>query len=67
MAYRRIRDSDFIGKTVSRIDSEAINYVRFYFTDGSSISLETERVVGGVMGIMAFEEKVGTPQVDDSM
>jgi hypothetical protein len=42
MAHRRARKSDFQGKTIERFDNRADNIWRFYFTDGTSVAVETE-------------------------
>lgn len=43
MSHRRVRPRDFVGKTVAHIDARAVNIIRFWFTDGTSIALEHER------------------------
>lgn len=45
MSHRSPRPSDFVGKTVTRVDFRATNLLRFYFTDGTAIALEHERDV----------------------
>jgi hypothetical protein len=43
MSHRLLRRKDFEGKTIRRVDVRAVNIIRFYFTDGSSIAIEHER------------------------
>lgn len=43
MSHRDVKPSDFVGKTVLRVDARAINIVRFWFTDGTTLALEHER------------------------
>lgn len=48
-----INQKDFLGKTIERMDTTAVNEVIFYFTDGTNIALETECVLPtlGLYGI----------------
>jgi len=41
--HRPLRRADFEGKTIHEVDVRAVNIIRFYFTDGSSIAIEHER------------------------
>ena len=41
--HRPLQRADFEGKTIREVDVRAVNIIRFYFTDGSSIAIEHER------------------------
>ncbi len=41
----KIKHKDFSGKTISSINTDCINMVVFHFTDGSSVTLETECIM----------------------
>lgn len=41
--HRLLRRSNFEGKTIQKVDVRAVNLIRFYFTDGSSVAIEHER------------------------
>jgi hypothetical protein len=36
-----INEKDFVGKTIERMNTTAVNEVKFYFTDGTEVALET--------------------------
>ncbi len=42
MAERDALPSDFVGKTIKRVDTSACNIWRFFFTDGSAIAIEAD-------------------------
>ena len=42
MSHRKIQKKDFEGKTIKSIDCRAVNVLRFFFTDGTAIAIETE-------------------------
>ena len=41
----------FVGKTIKSIDVKSINSVTLFFTDGTSVILETEAFGSGLYGI----------------
>lgn len=43
MDHRPLQRKDFEGKTILEVDVRAVNIIRFYFTDGTSIAIEHER------------------------
>jgi hypothetical protein len=43
----------FVGKTIESVDCRAVNIIRFYFTDGTAIALETDYMGVGIYGIVA--------------
>ena len=49
----------FIGKTIAKVNSEAVNYWIFYFTDGTSIAIEVEylhsKSLYGIVPIEGFD------------
>lgn len=57
MSHRKIKKSDFEGKTIKKIDCRAVNFIRFEFTDGTALALEGELVTSyGIAGILACDE-----------
>lgn len=56
MSHRLLRSSDFKGKTISRIDAHAVNVTRFYFTDGTSATIEVDALGHGVYGMVLCDE-----------
>jgi hypothetical protein len=62
MAHRLIKNKDFAGKTVARVDAKAVNMIRFYFTDGTAIAIETEGFGHGIVGMVACEVCVEKPK-----
>jgi hypothetical protein len=42
MAYRSIKNSDIVGKTVSFIENESVNVLVLNFTDGTKLELWAE-------------------------
>ena len=54
--YRKIKDSDLVGKTVKSIDNKAVNVLRISFTDDSTLELWAEDTVytqfGNIPGIL---------------
>lgn len=52
-------DSDFVGKTIEKIDTESANVWRFYFADGSAIAIEADvqwTPYGGIPVMQVCEE-----------
>lgn len=45
------KQETLIGKTIKHINFTAVNYMVIFFTDGSSLELETEHVGHGIYGI----------------
>ena len=48
---REITKEDFVGKTIQEVECDAVNYLKFIFTDGTTLELEVERLDYNVMGI----------------
>lgn len=46
--HRRPEPRDFAGKTVSRLDADADNVWRFWFTDGSAFAVQAETSSDGI-------------------
>lgn len=42
MPHRDLDPKDFVGKTIKKVDFRAVNVIRFFFTDGTAIAIETE-------------------------
>ena len=55
MSHGPVRSKMFVGKTIESVDCRAVNILRFYFTDGTAIALETDAVGIGIYGIVACE------------
>ena len=49
---QKLFNKAFKGKTVKSIDAFAINSVTFFFTDGTSVDLDTENVGYGIYGVV---------------
>lgn len=52
MGNRLIKKRSFIGKTIERMDTRAVNVIRFYFTDGSEAEIEVESLGLGIYGMV---------------
>ncbi len=52
MNSRQVTNADFAGKTVSFVNTKALNVLVFFFTDGSIVEVES---VNGPHGIPTFE------------
>ncbi len=55
----------FVGKTITRVDSQAINSKTFYFSDGTSTCLETEPFALGLSGIVVGESSVYVSKIKE--
>lgn len=53
--HKDIDPKDFEGKTIKKLEADAINIIRFYFTDGTSIAIEVEGFGGGLMGMVTCD------------
>lgn len=42
MSHRKLKRSDFVGKTIKDVDCRAVNTISFLFTDGTALAIETE-------------------------
>lgn len=51
-AMTLINKRSFVGKTIKRMDTRAVNVIRFYFTDGTSAEIEVESLGHGVYGMV---------------
>ena len=47
MSERDPRKSDFVGKTIKRVDTKSCNIWRFFFTDGTAIAIEADTMWTG--------------------
>lgn len=56
MSHKLLKNKDFAGKTIKRIDAKAVNIVTFYFTDGTSTAIEIEAVGPGIYGLVVCDE-----------
>ena len=55
--HSRIVDfAQFVGKTVSAVDAECINVVRFEFTDGTTIAIDADEQHYGIAVIQVSAE-----------
>jgi hypothetical protein len=63
MSHRNPKPRDFVGKTIKRIDTRAVNVWRFFFTDGTAIAIEVEAVGLGLSGMVVCDACVSG--VDD--
>lgn len=52
-----VKKNKFLGKTIQRMDTTAVNEVIFYFTDGTSTSIEVEAMISsmGLYGMVSRE------------
>lgn len=48
---------ELVGKTISKVDTSAVNCVYLAFTDGTSIVLDTEAEGYGLYGICGCDPK----------
>jgi len=55
MSHRAIKAKDFVGKTIERMDCRAVNIIRFFFTDGTAIAIETDYLGAGLYGMVACD------------
>lgn len=62
MTYRKVLESDLVGKTISSINSDSVNVLYLNFTDGSKLELWADTAipfaVGDIPGIFV-EESLG--------
>jgi len=56
MSHHLVRNKDFAGKTIKYIDARAVNFVRFFFTDGTALAIEVESVGPGLTGMVVCSE-----------
>lgn len=55
--HSRIADFEqFVGKTVTAVDAECINVVRFEFTDGTHIAIDADEQHYGIAVIQVSAE-----------
>lgn len=47
-----INPRQWVGKTIARMDARAVNVVRFFFTDGTALAIETEGMGHGIVGMV---------------
>jgi hypothetical protein len=50
------KKTDFVGKTITRIDTRACNVWRFYFADGTAIAIEADLQYPGIPVMQVCEE-----------
>lgn len=63
--HRDIDPKDFEGKTIQKLEADAVNIIRFYFTDGTSIAIETEGFGGGLVGMVSCTSCVDISDAGD--
>jgi hypothetical protein len=68
MSHDLIKDryKDFVGKTVARVDAEAVNIATFFFTDGTAVAIETEHITHGIHGMIVCDECVSEDKCESS-
>ena len=58
---RKIEATDLVGKTIKRIDNQAVNVLTLTFTDETTVELTAEDAVhtqyGSIPGIFVLENK----------
>jgi hypothetical protein len=42
---RKIKQDDFVGKTITAVDNSAVNVLKFKFSDGTELQLWSEIVI----------------------
>lgn len=62
--HKDIDPKDFEGKTVKKLEADAVNIIRFYFTDGTSIAIETEGLGGGLVGMVSCVSCADLPDTE---
>ncbi len=58
MAHRDLTKEDFIGKTVTDFECDAVNVIRFVFEDGTRLAIEVDAMGHGIYGMVACDECV---------
>lgn len=66
MSHRDPVPADFVGKTIERVDTQAVNIWRLWFTDGSAIAIERDALAPGVYGMVVCDACVELPSADGS-
>jgi len=61
MTHRKLKASDFVGKTVAQVDVRAVNIIRFFFTDGSALAVEVDHFGSDLWGMVACDECTDDP------
>ena len=55
---RKVKKSDFAGKTVKSINTKACNVIKFTFTDGTKLEIWAELFSSlGIPGMGVYEDK----------
>ena len=49
---------EFVGKTIVDVDTRAVNYVVFTFSDGSKAAIEVEFVGHGIYGMSTVTPEI---------
>lgn len=47
----------FVGRTIERIDASCCNIWKFYFTDGSNVSISYEYIAPNLYGLVILTEQ----------
>lgn len=59
MSFRKIKDSDLVGRTVKSVDNSCVNVVKLTFSDDSKLELWAETAIslesGDIPGIFVDE------------
>lgn len=62
MSHRNVQKEDFVGKTITDLECDAVNIIRFTFDDGTRLALEVDAMGHGIYGMVACDECVEEPQ-----
>ena len=63
-SHSSIDPKQWVGKTIARMDARAVNIVRFFFTDGTAIAIETEGMGHGIVGMVQCGACIDPTQCD---
>ncbi len=53
---REAKKSDFIGKTIKKVNVRGVNYWLMEFTDGTVLGIAVEHMGAGEFGIIVYPE-----------
>lgn len=54
MFSRKLEKSDFVGKTIKDVDCRAVNVLKLFFEDGTSIEIDVESFGHGISGMATY-------------
>lgn len=58
MSHRDITEADLLGKTITKVECEAVNILRLGFSDGTALAIEVDAFGHGIYGMVACDECV---------